>query len=129
MGKKNKFKSERIFGVLFFTIFLIFSFYPLFDGKSANKFFIVVSLFFLIVTILKPNYLTKSNNLWIKFGNLLNKIISPIILLSIYLLVVFPTGIFLRCFNQDPLELKFNKKIKTYWKNKSHKNNDFSKQF
>jgi len=64
-----------------------------------------------------------------RFGIVLGKIVTPIVLFFIYFGVVTPTGILVKLFKKDILNIKINKKNKSYWlnkdKNKSNMNNQF----
>ena len=58
--------------------------------------------------------LSPLNLLWFKFGILLGKIVSPVVMGIIFFLVVTPISIILKIFGKDVLNLKFNNN-KTYW--------------
>jgi hypothetical protein len=122
-----KTKSNVTFGILFFILFLIIGFYPLKSDGVVRVWSIFLSLVFIIVTIIKPNLLTFLNKLWIKFGILLGKIISPIVLSLIFLFVVTPTGMLIRILKKDVMGLKREKS--SYWINREDKLQSMKKQF
>ena len=72
------------------------------------------ALFFLILGLLNSKLLGPLNKLWIKFGELLGKIISPIVMGIVYFFVVTPIGLIMRLFRKDILKIKFSKK-NSYW--------------
>ena len=119
-NKKIKISSNRSFGLLFFAIFLIISFWPLLDDKDIRIWSLIVSLIFLILGILNSNLLKPFNKIWFKFGIFLGKIVSPIIMGLVYFLVVTPTGFIMRFLGKDLLKLKKNKN-NTYWLAKNYK--------
>ena len=121
-NKKIKISSNRSFGLLFFAIFLIISFWPLLDDKDIRIWSLIISLIFLILGILNSNTLKPLNKIWFKFGMFLGKIISPIIIGLVYFLVVTPTGFIMRFLGKDLLKLKKNKN-NTYWLAKNYKSN------
>ena len=49
-----------------------------------------------------------------KFGELLGKIISPIVMGIVYFFVITPIGLLMRLMGKDLLKTKFNDS-KTYW--------------
>ena len=120
-------KSNVTFGILFFIFFLIIGLYPLKSGGITRVWSIVLSLVFLIITIIKPNLFTFLNKLWIKFGLLLGKIISPIIMGLVFFLVVTPVGIFLKILKKDVMGLK--RGASSYWINREDKLQSMKKQF
>ncbi|WP_440910951.1 SxtJ family membrane protein [Candidatus Pelagibacter sp.] len=120
--------SNRSFGLLFFLVFLIIGIWPIFNEETYRLWSIVISLCFLCLGIINSKYLTSLNKLWMKFGFLLGKIVTPIIMGIIFFLVVTPTGLILRLFRKDILKLKKNRS-NTYWSFKDNDNNDMKNQF
>ena len=89
-------KNNITFGILFFILFLIIALYPLISNGPIRIWSITVSLALLIMTIIKPILFTPLNKLWIKFGILLGKIISPIVMGLVFFFVVTPIGILMK---------------------------------
>ena len=107
-------KQNIVFGVLFFALFLIIGLFPLKSGENIRVWSIFLSLIFLIISIVKPKLFTHLNKLWIEFGILLGKIISPIIMMLVFFIIITPTGLLLRIFGKDVMRLKKNKNS-SYW--------------
>jgi hypothetical protein len=122
-----KSKDNITFGILFFIFFLIIGLYPLISNGPIRILSVIVSLVFLIITIIKPNLFTFLNKLWVKFGFLLGKIISPIIMGLVFFFVVTPIGILIRIFNKDVMGLK--RGASSYWINREDKLQSMKKQF
>jgi len=120
-------KSNVTFGVLFFIFFLIISLYPLNSGGVIRVWSVVLSLVFLIITIIKPSLFTFLNKLWIKFGILLGKIISPIVMGLIFFFLVTPIGILVRILKKDVMGLKRGES--SYWIDREDKLQSMKKQF
>ena len=125
--KDIKKKDNITFGLLFFVFFLIFGFYPLNSGGFIRIWSVVVSLVFLIITIIRPNLFTFLNKLWIQFGILLGKIISPIVMGLVFFFVVTPIGILVRVLKKDVMGLK--RGASTYWINRKDNVQSMKKQF
>ena len=111
MEKKN---SNKSFGILFFVVFLIISLWPLLKGNDLRIWSLIISILFLILGLLKSKFLTPLKRIWIKFGELLGKIISPIILAIVFFIVITPIGLFMKILRKDLLNIKFTKD-KSYW--------------
>ena len=120
-------KDNITFGILFFILFLIIGLYPLKSEGLIRIWSVVLSLVFLIITIIRPNLFTFINKLWIQFGILLGKIISPIIMGLVFFFVVTPIGILVRIFKKDVMGLK--RGANTYWINREDKVQSMKKQF
>ena len=120
-------KNNITFGILFFILFLVIGLYPLKSDGVIKIWYIFLSLVFLIITFIKPNLFTFLNKLWIKFGILLGKIISPIIMGLVFFFVVTPVGILVKIFKKDVMGLKREKT--SYWINRKDKLQSMKRQF
>jgi len=120
-------KDNITFGILFFILFLIIGLYPLKSEGLIRIWSVVLSLVFLIITIIRPNLFTFTNKLWIQFGILLGKIISPVVMGLVFFFVVTPIGILVRIFKKDVMGLK--RGANTYWINREDKLQSMKKQF
>ena len=106
--------SNKSFGIVFFIVFLLIAFWPLLKGNEIRVWSVIISFTFLILGILNSKVLTPLNFIWIKFGDLLGKIIAPIVMGFIFFFVVTPIGILLRILGKDILGLKFSN-TGSYW--------------
>ncbi len=61
---------------------------------------------------------------WTALGDALGRIVSPLVLGVLYFLVVTPFGLASRLRSRDPLGLKPNPKLPTYWRPPSSKRTD-----
>ena len=123
-----KISSNRSFGIVFFTVFLIISLYPLINHGDVRIWSLVISLIFLILGFINSRALTPLNKLWFKFGILLGRFVSPIVMGLVFFLVVTPTGMIMRLFKKDLLKLKKNN-LNTYWINRTNYKSDMKNQF
>ena len=125
---QNK-SSNSSFGILFFFFFLILSLWPLTKNESLNIFFVLISIVFLILGLINSKLLTPFNNIWIKLGELLGRIIAPIVMALVYFFILTPISLLVRVFGKDLLGLKFLNKQKTYWINRKKDLGKMDKQF
>ena len=125
---KPKIGSNRSFGVVFFIVFLIISFWPLLNSNDIRIWALAISIIFLILGLINSKILTPLNKLWFKFGIFLGNIISPIVMGIIYFIVVTPIALILKVFNKDVLNLKKTKNS-SYWINKEKYNSSMKNQF
>ena len=123
-----KIGSNRSFGIVFFVVFLVIAFYPLINHGSIRLWAIFFSILFLFLGLMNSQYLTPLNRLWFKFGILLAKIISPIVMGLVFFGIVTPTGILMRLFKKDLLNLK-NNDSKSYWINRPKEKSSMKNQF
>ena len=116
---KNQ-SSVKSFGILFFIVFLLISFWPLINLQSIRIWPLPIALIFLILGLLKSKILIPLNNAWIKLGEILGLIIAPLVMCMIYFIIVTPIGLLMKIIGKDLLGLKFIK-TKTYWVDKKEK--------
>jgi hypothetical protein len=128
--KKNdiKISSNKSFGIVFFIVFLLITFYPLINQKDIRIWSLVISLIFLTLGLLNSEILTPFNKIWFKFGIILGNLVSPIIMGVVFFIIVTPTAIIMRILGKDLLNLKKNNK-KTYWIERSKIKSKMKNQF
>ena len=120
--------SNRSFGIVFFVVFLLVSLYPLINGDNIRFWSLAISGIFLILGILNSNLLSPLNKIWFKFGILLGRIISPIVMGIIFFLVVTPIAFIMRLLGKDLLNLKYSDN-QSYWIEKSGPKSKMKNQF
>ena len=125
---KIKLPSNKSFGAVFFIVFLLIALYPLINHGDIRIWSLVVSLIFLILGLLNSKILNPLNRVWFKFGILLGKIVSPLVMGIIFFFVVTPIGFIMRLLKKDLLNLKF-KDHKSYWIEKNEPKSKMKNQF
>ena len=123
-----KISSNRSFGIVFFVVFLLVALYPLIHAEEIRLWSLIISIIFLILGLLNSKILGPLNKIWFKFGILLGKILSPLIMGIIFFLVVTPIGFIMRLLGKDVLNLKYNKN-KSYWIEKNGPKSKMKNQF
>ena len=127
MQIKNE-TTNKSFGIVFFIFFLIISIYPLINHGEIRKWSLVLSVIFLALGLINSKILNPLNNMWFKFGILLGKIISPLVMGVIFFFIVTPISIIMKISGKDILSLKKNNK-KSYWIKKSNIISKMKNQF
>ena len=120
--------SNKNFGLTFFIVFLIISFWPLMHNEQIRIWSLVIALIFLILGMSNSKILTPLNTIWFKFGLILGRIVSPIVMGIIFFLIVTPISIIMRILGKDLLNLKYNNH-KSYWIEKRGPKSKMKNQF
>lgn len=107
--------TDRSFGLVFTIFFLIVSMLPLLHGHGIRVWAIILSSVFLALALIAPKLLAPLNVLWARFGMVLHRIASPIVLGVLFYGVFMPTGLLMRLVGKDLLRLHLDKNIDTYW--------------
>ena len=85
-------------------------------------------MIFLALGLINSKILNPLNNMWFKFGILLGKIISPLVMGVIFFFIVTPISIIMKILGKDILSLKKNNK-RSYWIKKSNIISKMKNQF
>ncbi|WP_417832854.1 SxtJ family membrane protein [Terasakiella sp.] len=108
--------SNRSFGIVFAVFFLILGMLPLLgDEPRVNAWLLGISGAFLLLSLIVPNVLAPLNNLWFKFGLLLHKIVTPLIMGIMFFIVITPIALIFKIMGKDLLNRKFDDNTKSYW--------------
>ena len=123
-----KIGSNRSFGIVFFVVFLSIGLWPILTDNQLRIWSIVISLIFLILGILNSKILTPLNKAWLRFGIFLGNFVAPIIMGIVFFLVVTPTGLIMKLFRKDLINLRKNNSD-TYWIEKKDIKSSMKNQF
>ena len=100
--------SDRKFGWTFAAAFLFF-------GALYHPWMIAIGGVIAIVTLTRAEWLAPLKHAWMKLGDLLGKIVSPVVMAVIYFVIFTPVGYFMRLSGRDALSLRLDKTLPTYW--------------
>ena len=128
---ETKLPSNKKFGFFFTFIFLVAAGYFFLSNSVIIAYiFFVMMIVFLIITVVNADSLLFLNKLWMKLGQLLGIIISPIILAIIFFALFTPYSLIMRLFGRDELRLKLGER-ESHWKSREQlmPQTNFTKQF
>lgn len=108
--------SNKKFGYFFSAVFLLIAIYFIYqDERIIGSLLCSLSFSFILITKFKDHLLLPLNKLWMRFGILLGKIISPIILAILFFVMFAPISLGMRLFHRDELQLK-SLDFESFWK-------------
>lgn len=124
--------SNRKFGLFFSAFSFILSIYFYFYSNFLLSYILItVGFLFFTVALIKSDLLLPLNNLWMWFGLLIGRIVSPIVLGVVYFGLFTPMSFIMRLIRRDELRLRVNNDG-TKWisrENSSIKSASFKNQF
>jgi predicted membrane protein len=123
-----KIGTNKSFGIVFFVFFLIVSIFPLLNDGDIRVWSLIISIIFLILGVLNSKILTPLNQVWFKFGILLGRFVSPVVMGIVFFAIVTPTSVIMRVLQKNLLNLKKGNK-KTYWIERSKIKSKMKNQF
>lgn len=114
-GPEVKVGSERSFGLVFAAFFALIGLLPLKDGGDARLWALGAAFAFVIIALVAPRFLKPLNLIWFKFGLLLHKIVSPLVMGLLFFVTITPIGLLMRAAGKDPMRLKRDPNAQSYW--------------
>lgn len=107
---------NRHFGLLFSAVFACAFAYCVFRGVSfaITMVWLAAALATGLTTWLAPERLTPFNRAWMKLGEWMGRIISPIVLGVVFFGLITPAGSISRLFGRDELRLR-RRPVASYW--------------
>ena len=124
----EKISSNRSFGILFSIVFAAIAFWPLLNLGEIRVWSVIVSSIFLLLGLINSKLLYPLNLIWVKFGELIGKIVAPLVMALIFFIILTPIGLFLRLIGKDLLNIKSNQN-KTYWIKRDKEPGPINRQF
>ena len=107
--------SDRSFGLIFAAAFLVISLLPLIHNEAPRLWAFAVAVPFALAAGFRPAILAPLNSLWAKFGAVLARVVSPVALGVVFYGVFTPIGAAGRLLGKDPLRLKREPDLASYW--------------
>ncbi len=111
-------KQARAFGLVFSVFFGILAVWPLLDHNPIRLWAGGLAFVFLFLSLVLPGTLDPLSRQWLRFGTLLHRIMSPIIMGVLFFIVLTPIALLLRLRGHDVLSLSFDPKRSSYWINR-----------
>lgn len=126
-------KKNRDFGYLISAFTLFFCIYSYFKNLSflITLFFLILFLLITLISLLNPIYLTPFVKYWLMIGELLGRVISPVVLGIIFFCLISPIALLTKLFGRDELMIK-RELTSSYWierQQKTFTEDSFKNQF
>jgi len=100
--------SNRSFGWTFTVVFALIALF-------AYPWLLALAALTAAVTVVRDQWLEPLNRAWMRFGALLNRIVSPVVLGLIYFAVFTPVGVVMRLAGRDAMCRRFEPAKPSYW--------------
>lgn len=107
--------SDRSFGIVMAVAFALLSLLNYWHGGRSWPWTGGLAGLFFATAWLYPVALTPFNWIWFKFGLLLHKAVSPVIMALLFYATIMPIGLIMRALGKDMLRLKREPERGSYW--------------
>jgi hypothetical protein len=107
MNTPHPLPSDRSFGWTFTGVFALVAFFqPWVLGLAALT---------ALVTLIRAQWLAPFKRAWMKFGELLHHVVSPVVLGVIFFGLFTPVGYAMRAFGRDAMKRHYEPQRPSYW--------------
>lgn len=128
--ENRRFASEKVggetgFGIVMTIVFCVLGWF----FESARLPLLGIAGTLALVTWLAPHILRPANVAWAWFGIYLGRVVSPLIMVVVFIIAVIPTGLVMRLLGKNLLRLHKEPRLKTYWVDSSATKSSLHNQF
>jgi hypothetical protein len=113
--RQVKRSSDRAFGFVFTALFLLIGALPLMDGRGPHWWALALSGILLAISLTVPWVLSPFNRAWLRFGQLLHRVVNPVVMALLFFGMITPTGLLRRALVRDPFRLARDPEAESYW--------------
>jgi hypothetical protein len=107
--------SDRKFGLTMGAILALMAIWKSIHWSIWGSVCAVPAAALIGCALLRPGLLSPLNDIWLRFGLLLHRIVSPVIMALLFYGTIVPIGLMMRTLGKDPLRLKLDKTAGSYW--------------
>jgi hypothetical protein len=99
--------SNRSFGWTFTGVFAL--------GAFFYPWVLALAALTALVTLIRAQWLAPLNRAWMKFGELLHHVVSPVVLGLMFYGIFTPVGVVMRLAGRDAMKRRFEPQAPSYW--------------
>ena len=107
--------SNRMFGIVFAALLLIFGLSPLLRGRHVRPVGLVAAAILLTISVVASWLLEPFNRGWMRIAAVLQTVSNTIVMGLLFFLTLTPIAFVMRIVKRDPLRLNWNRDLSTYW--------------
>jgi len=108
--------SDRTFGLVIGGVLAVLSGLAQWRGHPDRALILaIIAVASLALAVAAPRLLGPVNRAWFRFGMMLNRIVSPVVLAIMFYGAITPVALLMRLRRADPLRLRFERKQASYW--------------
>ena len=99
--------SDRSFGWTFTGVFTLVAFF--------QPWVLALAALTALVTLIRSHWLAPFKRAWMKLGELLHHVVSPVVMGVIFYGLFTPVGYAMRAFGRDAMNRRFEPQLPSYW--------------
>lgn len=107
--------SDRLFGISLSCGLTILGCSPLLHGKPARKWALTIAVLLLSAALVKPLTLHPLAIVFARIAHIVNRVLTLTLMGLLFFVVITPIGLIRRVLVKDPLSLRRDASVDTYW--------------
>ena len=107
--------SDRAFGLTLAGICGLIGAVRLALGHHHAAWWLGAAAIALLLGLFRPAALAPLNRMWLRFGLVLYRLVSPVAMGLVFVTTVMPIGLVMRALGKDPLRLRPDSSAPSYW--------------
>ncbi len=107
--------SDRAFGLTFAVVAAVLAGISVWRAGPSWPYTLTAAVIIALIAVTRPAVLAPLNRSWMKFGRLVNRVTTPLVLGLLFFLMITPIGLTMRLAGKDPLRLKGDRDAPSYW--------------
>lgn len=112
---QNPLPTDRSFGLTFAVIFALIGAWLQWKANRYSVVSLGASVLFLLAAFTSPALLHPLNVIWMRFAQLLNRVVSPVVMGVMFFGLLTPMAAVMRMRGRDVLHRKFDSACGSYW--------------
>jgi len=121
--------SDRTFGLAVGGVLLLLGLLPAIRRGGPRLWMVVLACLLLLLAAALPRSLRGIKRAWLFLGFLIGLVVNPIVLGILFYGVITPLALLMRLFGRDPLRLRPNPALATYWRQRTEPPSSMVEQF
>ena len=121
--------TPRSFGLTVGSVLALIGLAPMRHGLPVRPVVLGIAFVLVSLALAAPALLAVPNRAWTMLGDVMHRIVSPLVLGVVYFLVVTPIAVIQRIRGTDVLGLRLDPKRETYWLDRDGERGDLRQQF
>lgn len=106
---------NRQFGLVFVVFFGLLAVWSWWRDGNWYPGFASASILIGLISVAAPAFLTPFNRMWMKLGEIMGRIVNPVVLGIMFYGLITPFGLVMRMCRDDPLRRSVDPKANSYW--------------
>lgn len=116
--ERSPLPSNRSFGMLFTLVFALAGGYLWWKQLAGQGWLFAAAGITLLLTLTASNLLAPFNRAWMKLADMLNRVVSPLVLGLMFYGVFTPIAWGMRLAGRDAMQRRFEPQATTYWQDR-----------